>query len=71
MVVDDEGGKRQVLLTQVLSTVSPDLSISGGQLLTPATPGPGWDVQIPFLPVTETKDRQREHDGCVLGTRRH
>ncbi len=49
VVVDDGGGQRQVLLTQVLSTVSPDLSISGGQLLTPATPGPGWDVQIPFL----------------------
>lgn len=48
-VVDDQGGKRQVLLTQILSTVSPDLSISGGSLLTPATPGPGWDVHIPFL----------------------
>jgi hypothetical protein len=49
VLVDDDGGKRQVLLTQVLSTVSPDLSISGGQLLSPATTGPGWDVQIPFL----------------------
>jgi hypothetical protein len=49
VVVDDHGGKRQVLLTQVLSTVSPDLSISGGQLLSPSTTGPGWDVEIPFL----------------------
>jgi hypothetical protein len=49
VLVDDAGGKRQVLLTQVLSTVSPDLSISGGQLLSPATSGPGWDVRIPFL----------------------
>jgi hypothetical protein len=49
VLVDDDGGKRQVLLTQVLSTVSPDLSISGGQLLSPASTGPGWDVQIPFL----------------------
>ena len=49
VLVDDDGGKRQVLLTHVLSTVSPDLSISGGQLLSPATTGLGWDVQIPFL----------------------
>jgi hypothetical protein len=49
VMVDDEEGRRQVLLTQVLSTVSPDLSISSGPLLTPATPGPGWGVQIPFL----------------------
>jgi hypothetical protein len=48
-LVDDQGGKRRVLLTQVLSTVSPDLSIPGGALLTPAAPGPGWDVHIPFL----------------------
>lgn len=49
VVMDDDGGKRQVLLTQVLSTVSPDLSISGSQLLSPATTGPGWEVRIPFL----------------------
>ncbi len=47
--VEDQGGKRQVLLTQVLSTVSPDFDISGGQVLTPATPAPGWDVNVPFL----------------------
>lgn len=48
-MVDDQGGKRQVLLTQVLSTVSPDLSISGAPLLTPVIPGPAWDVRIPFI----------------------
>jgi len=48
-MVDDQGGKRQVLLTQIRSTVSPDLSISGGPLLTPVTPGPAWNVQVPFL----------------------
>jgi len=48
-IVNDQGGRRQVLLTQVLSTVAPDLSIAGGPLLTPATSGPAWDVHIPFL----------------------
>jgi hypothetical protein len=48
-VVDDQGGKRQVLLTQIRSTVLPDLSISGAPLLTPAIPGPAWNVEIPIL----------------------
>ena len=48
-VVEDQGGPRHVLLTQVLSTVSPDLSIAGGALLTRPAPGSVWDVHIPFL----------------------
>lgn len=49
VAIDDQGSVRHVLLTQVLSTVSPDLSIPGGALLTPASQGAGWDVNIPFL----------------------
>jgi hypothetical protein len=49
VAIDDQGTVRHVLLTQILSTVSPDLSISGGSLLTPAKSGSGWDVNIPFL----------------------
>jgi hypothetical protein len=49
LTIDDHVGKQHVLLTQVLSTVSPDLSNLSGSLLTPATPGPGWEVRIPFL----------------------
>jgi Lhr-like helicase len=48
-VIDENGTPRQILLTQVLSTVAPDLSVSGGALLTPATPQPGWIVNIPYL----------------------
>jgi hypothetical protein len=46
-LVDENGKKRQILLTQVLSTVSPDLSVTGGELLT-ASSG-GWDVHVPFI----------------------
>src|SRR5262249_24236485 len=46
----EDGKPRQVLLTQVLSTVAPDLSIPGAPLLTPSSVEPGkWDVRIPFL----------------------
>jgi hypothetical protein len=48
VVIDDGGGPRQVLLTQIRSTVLPDLSIGGGLLLTPTTGG-AWEVQLPFL----------------------
>ncbi|WP_426753393.1 DEAD/DEAH box helicase [Myxococcus sp. Y35] len=48
-VIDDNGTPRRVLLTQVLSTVSPDLGhVGGAPLLSPAGPGV-WDVNIPFL----------------------
>ena len=70
-MVDDEGGKRQVLLTQILSTVSPDLSISGGPLLTAVTPGPAGMSAFPSSRATETRDRYREHDGCLPGARLH
>ena len=46
-MVEEDGSKRQVLLTQVLSTVSPDLSISGAPLLTSSSGA--WDVHIPFI----------------------
>jgi hypothetical protein len=48
-VIDDNGTQRQVLLTQVLSTVSPDLSLSSGTLLGAGAPGSALDVSIPFL----------------------
>jgi hypothetical protein len=49
IVIDEGGTTQQVLLTQVLSTVSPDFGLpGGGPLLSPAPSG-GWDVHIPFL----------------------
>lgn len=47
--VDDNGQLQQVLLTQVLSTVAPNLAISGGPLLSPSATSGAWDVNIPFL----------------------
>jgi hypothetical protein len=47
--VEEDGAPRQVLLTQVLSTVLPDLTLSGsGALLTPMADG-AWSVNIPFF----------------------
>lgn len=48
--IDDQGTPRQILLTQVLSTVSPDLGVAGGRpLLTQVTGSSAWQVNIPFL----------------------
>lgn len=48
--IDDDGTPRQLLLTQYISTVAPDLSIPGAPLLTPSAAEPGkFDVRIPFL----------------------
>lgn len=49
VVVEEDGKARQILLTQVRSTVALDFSITGGPLLNQSGPGPAWDVQIPFL----------------------
>jgi hypothetical protein len=46
--IDDDGHAQQVLLTQVLSTVAPNLTIGGGPLLSPSSTGT-WDVNVPFL----------------------
>ena len=48
-VVPEPEGPRHVLLTQVLSTVSPDLDVTGGSLLRPVPGAPSWEVQLPFL----------------------
>jgi hypothetical protein len=49
-VIDDQGTPRQVLLTQILSTVAPDVGVLGnGSLLTKRKADSGWDVNIPFL----------------------
>jgi hypothetical protein len=47
-IEEEDGNFRQVLLTQVLSTVAPDLSIPGAPLITQSATGT-WDVHIPFL----------------------
>lgn len=48
-LIDEDGTPRQVLFTQVLSTVAPDLSIPGGPLLVPSSAPNTWDVRVPFL----------------------
>jgi len=50
VTIDDQGDQRQVLLMKVLSTIAPDFGLlTGGELLAPRTPNPGWNVQVPFL----------------------
>ena len=48
-VIPEPTGPRHVLLTQVLSTVSPDLDVIGNSLLTPDKAGHTWEVHLPFL----------------------
>jgi Lhr-like helicase len=48
-IIAEPTGPRHVLLTQVLSTVSPDLNVVGGSLLRPGLGGNTWEVLLPFL----------------------
>lgn len=48
-IVPEPGGPRHVLLTQVLSTVSPDLDVAGGSFLQQGRDPHTWEVRLPFL----------------------